>query len=152
MRHLKEGRKLGRTSSHRKALLRNMVASLFEFEKIETTDAKAKELRKVADKMITWGKRGDLHARRQALKVINNKKTVQKLFDDIAPRFRERRGGYSRIIKAGRRKGDNAPLSIIELVAQEEAKTETRRKKEAKEAKGKPAKGSLDKKQKESSS
>ncbi|MBW1823582.1 MAG: 50S ribosomal protein L17 [Deltaproteobacteria bacterium] len=146
MRHQKEGRKLGRTSSHRKALLRNMVTSLFEFEKIETTDAKAKELRKVADKMIAWGKRGDLHARRQALKVINNKKTVQKLFDDIAPRFRERRGGYSRIIKAGRRKGDNAPLSIIELVAQEEAKTETRRKKEAK-----PAKGSLDKKQKESS-
>ena len=141
MRHLKEGRKLGRTSSHRKALLRNMVTSLFEFEKIETTDAKAKELRKVADKMITWGKRGDLHARRQALKIINNKKTVQKLFGDIAPRFRERRGGYIRIIKAGRRKGDNAPLSIIELIAQEEAKTVPRRKKEAKDAKGKPAKG-----------
>ena len=141
MRHLKEGRKLGRTSSHRKALLRNMVTSLFEFEKIETTDAKAKELRKVADKMITWGKRGDLHARRQALKIINNKKTVQKLFGDIAPRFRERRGGYIRIIKTGRRKGDNAPLSIIELIAQEEAKTAPRRKKEAKDAKGKPAKG-----------
>ncbi len=120
MKHLKEGRKLKRTSSHRKALLRNMVSSLFEFEKIETTDAKAKELRKFADKMITWGKRGDLHARRQALKVISNKKTVQKLFGDIASRFRERRGGYTRIIKVRRRKGDNAPLSIIELLPREE--------------------------------
>ena len=149
MRHLKEGRKLGRTSSHRKALLRNMVTSLLEFEKIETTDAKAKELRKVADKMITWGKRGDLHARRQVLKVVNNKKTAQKLFGDIAPRFRERKGGYTRIIKTGRRKGDNAPLSIIELIPSEEQKVTPRKEKEAK---GKPAKGSLDKKQKGPSS
>ncbi len=123
MRHLKEGRKLNRTSSHRKALLRNMVTSLLEFEKIETTDAKAKELRKVADKMIAWGKRGDLHARRQALKVIISRKIVQKLFNDIAPRYRERMGGYTRIIKSGRRKGDNAPLSIIELIPQEGKKT-----------------------------
>ncbi len=122
MRHMKEGRKLRRTASHRKALLRNMVSSLFEFEKIETTDAKAKELRKVADKMITWGKRGDLHARRLTLRVISNKKVVHKLFSDIAPRFRERNGGYTRIIKTGRRKGDNAPLSIIELMPQEEKK------------------------------
>ncbi|MDX1777250.1 MAG: 50S ribosomal protein L17 [Thermodesulfobacteriota bacterium] len=122
MRHLNEGRKLRRTASHRKALLRNMVSSLFEFEKIETTDAKAKELRKVADKMITWGKRGDLHARRLTLRVISNKKVVHKLFSDIAPRFRERNGGYTRIIKTGRRKGDNAPLSIIELMPQEEKK------------------------------
>ena len=122
MRHMKEGRKLRRTASHRKALLRNMVSSLFEFEKIETTDAKAKELRKVADKMITWGKRGDLHARRLTLRVISNKKVVQKLFSDIAPRFKERNGGYTRIIKTGRRKGDNAPLSIIELMPQEEKK------------------------------
>jgi large subunit ribosomal protein L17 len=122
MRHMKEGRKLRRTASHRKALLRNMVSSLFEFEKIETTDAKAKELRKVADKMITWGKRGDLHARRHTLRVISNKKVVHKLFSDIAPRFRERNGGYTRIIKTGRRKGDNAPLSIIELIPQEEKK------------------------------
>ena len=123
MRHLKEGRKLNRTSSHRKALLRNLVTSLLEYEKIETTDAKAKELRKVADKMITWGKRGDLHARRQALGVINDKKIVQKLFNDIAPRFREREGGYTRIVKSGRRRGDNAPLSIIELIPQKESKS-----------------------------
>ena len=123
MRHMKEGRKLRRTASHRKALLRNMVSSLFEFEKIETTDAKAKELRKVADKMITWGKRGDLHARRLTLRVISNKNVVHKLFSDIAPRFKERNGGYTRIIKTGRRKGDNAPLSIIELIPQEEKKT-----------------------------
>ncbi len=122
MRHMKEGRKLRRTASHRKALLRNMVSSLFEFEKIETTDAKAKELKKVADKMITWGKRGDLHARRLTLRVISNRKVVQKLFSDIAPRFKERNGGYTRIIKTGRRKGDNAPLSIIELIPQEEKK------------------------------
>ena len=122
MRHLKEGRKLGRTASHRKALLRNMVSSLVEFEKIETTDAKAKELRKVADKIITWGKRGDLHARRQSLRVISSKKIVQKLFNDIAPRFKERKGGYTRITKTGRRKGDNAPLSIIEIIPKDEKK------------------------------
>ena len=125
MRHQKEGRKLGRTASHRKALLRNMVSSLLEFEKIETTDAKAKELRKVADKMITWGKRGDLHARRLSLRVISSTKIVQKLFNDIAPRFKERQGGYTRIVKVGRRKGDNAPLSIIELIPQDEKKSAT---------------------------
>ena len=135
MRHLKAGRKLNRTSSHRKALLRNLVTSLLEFEKIETTDAKAKELRKVADKMITWGKRGDLHARRQALVVINDKKIVQKLFNDIAPRFRERGGGYTRILKSGRRRGDNAPLSIIELIPQKEAKPTVRGAKEDTKAK-----------------
>ena len=135
MRHLKEGRKLNRTSSHRKALLRNLVTSLLEFEKIETTDAKAKELRKVADKMITWGKRGDLHARRQALVVINDKKIVQKLFNDIAPRFRERVGGYTRIVKSGRRRGDNAPLSIIELIPQKESKPTDRGAKEDTKAK-----------------
>ena len=137
MRHLKEGRKLNRTSSHRKALLRNLVTSLLEFEKIETTDAKAKELRKIADKMITWGKRGDLHARRQALGVINDKKIVQKLFSDIAPRFKERGGGYTRVVKSGRRRGDNAPLSIIELVPQKEAKPKARGAKE--DHKGKSA-------------
>ena len=135
MRHLKAGRKLNRTSSHRKALLRNLVTSLLEFEKIETTDAKAKELRKVADKMITWGKRGDLHARRQALVVINDKKIVQKLFNDIAPRFRERVGGYTRTVKSGRRRGDNAPLSIIELIPQKESKPTDRGAKEDTKAK-----------------
>ena len=132
MRHQKEGRKLKRTASHRKALLRNMVTSLFEHEKIETTDAKAKELRKVADKMITLGKRGDLHARWLASSVISNKKIVKKLFDDIAPRFKERKGGYSRIIKVGRRRGDNAPLSIIELLPQQEDVPRTRGTKETK--------------------
>lgn len=147
MRHLKEGRKLNRTSSHRRALLRNMVTSLIEFEKIETTDAKAKELRRVADKMVTWGKRGDLHARRQALSVINDKKMVQKLFNDIAPRFRERGGGYTRIVKSGRRKGDNAPLSIIEFMPQKEAKAkakgtkqDSKGKSQAKASKEKPIK------------
>ena len=122
MRHAKEGRKLKRTESHRKALLRNMVTSLLEHEKIETTDAKAKELRKVADKMITWGKRGDLHARRQSLGVIMSKKVVHKLFADLGPRFKDKKGGYTRIIKVGRRKGDNAPVSIIELSVEREVK------------------------------
>ena len=115
MRHLKSGRKLGRTSSHRLATLRNMVTSLIECERITTTDAKAKELRRVADKMITLGKRGDLHARRLAMRVIRQKSTAKKLFDEIAPRFEGRNGGYTRIIKFKRRRGDNAPLSIIEL-------------------------------------
>jgi len=132
MRHLREGRKLKRISSHRRALLRNMVASLLEFEKIETTDAKAKELRKITDRMITWGKRGDLHARRQVLKIIRNKRVIQKLFAEIAPRFRERSGGYTRIIKTGRRKGDNASLSIIELIPQGGEKSKTRETKETK--------------------
>jgi len=119
MRHLKAGRKLGRTTSHRLATLRNMVTSLIEYERITTTDAKAKELRRLADKMITLGKRGDLHARRQAMKVIRLKSVGKKLFDEVAPRFEGRNGGYTRIIKCGRRRGDNAPLSIIELSASE---------------------------------
>ena len=133
MRHLKEGRKLKRTASHRKALLGNMATSLFEHEKIETTDAKAKELKKVADKMVAWGKKGGLHARRQALRIISDKKTVQRLFNEIAPRFSERRGGYTRIVKVGRRRGDNAPLSIIELIPQKEARSKARGEKEVKE-------------------
>jgi large subunit ribosomal protein L17 len=140
MRHLKEGRKLGRTSSHRRALLRNMVSSLLEHEKIETTDAKAKELRKIADKMISWGKRGDVHARRQVLKIIGSKKIVQKLFNTIAPRFEKRKGGYTRILKVRRRKGDNAPLSIIELIPLEEFKSTVRG---SKKAKGESAKESM---------
>ena len=123
MRHQKAGRKLGRTSSHRKAMFRNMVTSFFEHEKIETTDAKAKELRKIAEKMITLGKRGDLHSRRLVLRVVNDKDVVRSLFEDIAPRYQDRNGGYTRILKAGRRRGDNAPLSIIELVPEEGEKT-----------------------------
>lgn len=119
MRHNKSGRRLGRNSSHRKAMMRNMVTSLLDHEKITTTDARAKELRKVAEKMITLGKRGDLHARRQAMQVIMDPKVVGKLFEMIAPRYQERPGGYTRIIKLGQRSGDNAALSLIELVEEE---------------------------------
>ena len=98
-------------------MLRNMVTSLLEHERIQTTDAKAKELRGVADRMITLGKRGDLHARRQALSVIRDKAVTAKVFDELAERFRDRPGGYTRVIKVGNRVGDAAPVSIIELVA-----------------------------------
>jgi len=103
-------------TSQREAMLRNMVTSLLEYERITTTDARAKALRIVADKMITLGKRGDLHARRQALQVIRSKKVAKLLFDDIAPRYANREGGYVRIIKKGFRQGDNAAISIVELV------------------------------------
>jgi len=119
MRHNKSGKRLGRNSSHRKAMMRNMVTSLFAHEKITTTDIRAKELRKIADKMITLGKRGDLNARRQALQVIRDRKVVGKLFDLVAPRYKDRPGGYTRIIKLGQRAGDNAALSLIELVEEE---------------------------------
>jgi len=115
MRHLKAGRKLNRSSSHRKALLRNLVTSLFEHEQIRTTDAKAKELRRVADRMVTLAKRGSLHARRQALSFIRSRQVVGKLFADVAERFRDRSGGYTRVVKLGPRRGDAAPMSIIEL-------------------------------------
>jgi len=116
MRHRKAGRKLGRNAAHRKALFRNMVTSLLEHEQIKTTDAKAKELRGVAERMITLAKRGDLHARRQALSVIQSKDVTAKLFGELAERYRERPGGYTRVIKLGHRHGDAAPVSIIELV------------------------------------
>jgi large subunit ribosomal protein L17 len=116
MRHLKQGRKLGRTTAHRKALLRNLATSLLEHERIVTTEPKAKELRRVADKLVTLGKRGDLHARRQALQVVHNNTVVQKLFNDIAPRFAERHGGYTRILRLGYRPGDAAAMAVIELV------------------------------------
>ena len=119
MRHNKSGRTLGRNSSHRKAMMRNMVTSLIEKEGITTTEARAKELRKIAEKMITLGKRGDLHARRQALQVIMDPKMVGKLFEMIAPRYTKRPGGYTRIIKLGNRAGDNASLCRIELVEEE---------------------------------
>ena len=121
MRHNKSGKRLGRNTPHRTAMLRNMVTSLFEHEKLTTTDARAKELRKVADRMITLGKRGDLHARRQVLNIIRDQKVVAKLFDQIGPRYKDRPGGYTRIIKVGTRLGDNAPQSIIALVEEEMA-------------------------------
>lgn len=120
MRHRKAGRKLGRTTSHRKAMLRNMVTSLVKHERIMTTDSKAKELRKVADKMITLGKRGTLHARRQALSFVRDESVVAKLFAELSARYQQRAGGYTRIIKIGPRPGDNAPLSIIEYIQQGE--------------------------------
>jgi large subunit ribosomal protein L17 len=129
MRHGKSGRKLGRTSSHRLAMFRNMVTSLLEHERIYTTEAKAKELRRWADWMITLGKRGDLHARRQALQVIREKSVVHKLFTDLAQRYQARSGGYTRTVKVGFRVGDGAPLSLIELITGE---TEKKKKKKTK--------------------
>ena len=118
MRHRIAGRKLGRTTSHRKAMLRNLVSSLLEHEKVKTTDAKAKELRPLAEKLIGLGKRGDLHARRQALSVVRQPELVQKLFTTLSPRFQSRAGGYVRIVKLGNRPGDGAPVSIIEFLAE----------------------------------
>jgi large subunit ribosomal protein L17 len=119
MRHGNAGRRLGRTTSHREAMFRNLVTSFLNHEKITTTDAKAKEIRSVAEKMITLGKRGDLHALRQAASYIREKSIVTKLFSTIAPRYKDRPGGYTRIIKLGNRLGDAAPISIIELVEEE---------------------------------
>ncbi|HEY8153271.1 MAG TPA: 50S ribosomal protein L17 [Myxococcota bacterium] len=121
MKHRMHTRHLGRSSPHRKALMRNMVTSLLEHERIETTDAKAKELRRVADRMITLGKRGTLHARRRALRTIRSRDIAAKLFDSLALRYRDRAGGYTRILKLGHRAGDAAPISIIELVDREVA-------------------------------
>ena len=116
MRHRKRTGKLGRTSAHRKALLRNMVTSLLEHERIQTTHAKARELRRTAERMITLGKRGGLHARRRALRVLRSRDVAAKVFDDLAARYRDRPGGYTRILKLGNSVGDGSPLSIIELV------------------------------------
>ena len=116
MRHRRSGRKLNRTSSHRKAMFANMAGSLLEHEQITTTLPKAKELRRVADKIITLGKRGNLHARRQVLAVLRNEDIVKKLFGPLADRYKARNGGYTRVLKAGFRRGDNAPMAVIELV------------------------------------
>ena len=119
MRHLKAGRKFGRTSAHRKALFRNLVGALIERERISTTLAKAKELRGKVERTITLGKKGTLHARRQAFKLAPQKEAVQKVFWDLAVRYANRPGGYTRIIKIGSRRGDNAPIVFIELVDRE---------------------------------
>ncbi len=116
MRHRKAGRKLSRSSSHRLAMFRNLVTSVLEHERVMTTDAKAKEIRRWVDWMITLGKKGDLAARRQALRVIRDKSIVHKLFAELAPRYQSVNGGYSRVIKIGYRRGDGAPMSMIELV------------------------------------
>ncbi len=135
MRHRNYGGKLGRTSAHRKALLRNLVTALLEHERIETTEAKARELRRVADRMITLGKRGDLHARRQALTVIRSREVTGKVFGDLAERFRARPGGYTRVLKLRTRVGDAAPISIVELVEGETAKKSAKGEKASRGAK-----------------
>ncbi len=116
MRHRISGRKLNRTSSHRKAMFANMAAALIKHEQIKTTLPKAKELSPVVDKLITLGKRGSLHARRQALAILRDRKLAEKLFGPLAERYAERPGGYTRVMRAGFRYGDNAPLAVIELV------------------------------------
>ncbi len=131
MRHLNQGRKLNRTSAHRKALLRNLVLALVKHERIKTTDAKAKELRRCAERMVTLGKRGDLAARRQAFALMQSREAVKRLFDEIAPRFKERNGGYTRIVKFGFRRGDAAPLSIVEFSDHSERSTPQKPRKKA---------------------
>ena len=141
MRHLKAGRKFGRTSAHRKALFRNLVGALIERERISTTLAKAKELRGKVERTITLGKKGTLHARRQAFKLAPQKEAVQKVFGSLADRYANRPGGYTRIIKIGPRRGDNAPMAFIELVDREgetAAPKEENRKKTATKKETKP--------------
>ncbi|HJU04848.1 MAG TPA: 50S ribosomal protein L17 [Nitrospiraceae bacterium] len=122
MRHRKNGRQLGRNTNHRRALFRNLVTSLLEHERIETTEAKAKEVRGFTERMITLGKDGGLHARRRVLGFLQSKEVVSKLFSEVAARFRDRNGGYTRLIKTRRRVGDAASLVAIELVVRGEAK------------------------------
>ncbi len=135
MRHRVKSGKLGRPTAHRWALLRSLVTSFLEKERVKTTLAKAREARPLAEKMITLGKRGSLHARRQALAFIRKEAVVTKLFAELGPRFAERPGGYSRIVKLGPRSGDGAPMAILELVG-----TEFKKREKKKKEKGKPAK------------
>ena len=142
MRHRKAGKQLGRNTSHRRAMLRNMVTSLFEHEQIVTTDAKAKVVRPVAEKMITLAKRGDLHARRQALAYMQDKGVIHKLFGDLKDRYLDRQGGYLRIVKKGFRKGDGASVSVIQLLpADESVKSREKKAKRSKAGKKKEEKG-----------
>lgn len=129
MRHKKKGRALSRESSHRKALMENLARSLIKYEMIQTTDAKAKELRRYADQLITLGKRGDLHARRQAISRLGKPELVAKVFEDLAKReeITGRQGGYTRIVKLGNRRGDNAPISRISWVGATLESTESLR-------------------------
>ncbi|WP_319583789.1 50S ribosomal protein L17 [uncultured Pseudodesulfovibrio sp.] len=141
MRHRKSGRKLNRSNTHRAAMFKNMVRALLTYEQIRTTEAKAKELRRIADKLITLAIRNDLHSRRQAYKVLGSHQMVQRLFDEIGPRFAEGQGGYTRIVKMSQpRKGDCAPMVIIELTKKaSEASAEAPAKEEPKKAPAKKA-------------
>ena len=121
MRHRNSGRRLGRKSPHRRAMYRNLAASLLVHETVRTTLPKAKELRPVVEKLVTLGKRGDLHARRQAIAQVRDVAMVKKLFDVLGPRYKSRNGGYTRVLKAGYRYGDNAPVAVIEFVDRDEA-------------------------------
>ncbi|MBI3302232.1 MAG: 50S ribosomal protein L17 [Deltaproteobacteria bacterium] len=120
MRHLKDGRKLNRTAAHRTALMRNLIKALLLREQIRTTDAKAKELRRRADRIVTLGKKGSLHARRLAFAYLGSRRLVKRLFDEVAPRFQGRSGGYTRVLKIGPRHGDTAPLSLVEFTVRAE--------------------------------
>ncbi|SVC30727.1 uncharacterized protein METZ01_LOCUS283581 [marine metagenome] len=140
MRHLKTGRKFGRTSAHRKALFRNMVTALIDKERIRTTLSKAKELRGKVEKTITLGKKGTLHARRHALKLVADKESLKKLFGPLAERYANRPGGYTRVIKLGHRLGDDAPMAFIELVDREGESSANLAEKEKKKAKEAPKK------------
>jgi large subunit ribosomal protein L17 len=145
MRHGVAGVKLGRSTAHRRALFRNLVTALLEHEAVRTTDAKAKELRRWGDRMITLGKAGSLHARRRAAAVIQRQSVLRKLFEEIAPRYQSRNGGYTRVVKLGIRHGDAAPVSLVELVeragAAAEPKGKDRKKPRARAAKGKKGGG-----------
>lgn len=127
MRHRRAGKKLGRSASHREAMMRNMVTSFLKEEKVVTTDMKAKLLKSITDKMVTLGKRGDLHARRQVAAVVRDRAVTKKLFDDISLRFKDRQGGYTRSVKIGNRAGDNAPVSVVEFVAKPEEKPKAKK-------------------------
>lgn len=128
MRHRKTVKKLGRTSSHRKALVMNLANAFFQHERIVTTSAKASVLKRIVEKLITYGKKGNLHSMRLVFAFLRNKDTVKKLFTDIAKRYEGVNGGYVRVLKVGRRKGDNAPLSLIELTKRVEVKKEKKKK------------------------
>jgi len=116
MRHQKSGRKFGRTTAHRRAMFSNMATSLILHERIQTTDAKAKDLRRIVERLITLAKKGDLAARRRAYRTVRDQAVLKKLFDEVGPRYTERPGGYTRILKTGNRVGDNAAMALIELV------------------------------------
>lgn len=137
MRHQNAGLKLGRTSSHRNAMFRNMVTSLLKYDRIRTTDVKAKELKRWADKIITLAKQGDLSARRQALSIVREKDVVHKIFKEASERFGSMVGGYTRVVKIGIRPGDAAPISMVELVGSGEVKKKDEKKKKTAAAKKK---------------
>jgi large subunit ribosomal protein L17 len=140
MRHGVSGRKLNRTTSHRLAMFRNMVTSLLNVERIYTTVPKAKEMRRWAEWMITLGKHGDLHSRRQALSIIREKNVVHKVFDELAQRYQNRAGGYTRIVKVGFRRGDASPMCMLELITEGGEKAKRKGKKSQKKAEAAPPK------------